>query len=182
MAARCGPPINMPTETVINESQIRDNITRAVNDVFKIMLGREASFTSLKAQGEDGSALAEQVMPHVVGIVGFIGDANGLIYLYLDQSFARRCTCQMLGMTEAELEEAGDEVINDAIGELTNMTVGSFKNGLCDSGFPCKLTIPSILRGSNFIIEPISSVERYIYNFECGGHRVVADILLKIGD
>ena len=24
--------------------------------------------------------------------------------------------------------------------------VGGFKNALCDAGFPCKLTIPSILR------------------------------------
>ncbi len=174
----------MPTETEINESQVRGNITRAVNDVFKIMLGREASFSSLTPPTgtEEISPLANQVMPHVVGIVGFIGDANGLIYLYLDQAFAIRCTCHMLGMTEQELTEAGDEVINDAIGELTNMTVGSFKNGLCDAGFPCKLTIPSILRGSNFIIEPISSAQRFVYNFECGGHRVVADILLKVGE
>ena len=62
------------------------------------------------------------------------------------------------------------------------MTVGSFKNGLCDSGFPCTLTIPSILRGSSFSIEPISSVMRQTFRFECGAHRVVADILIKIGD
>jgi chemotaxis protein CheX len=114
--------------------------------------------------------------------VGFIGEVNGLIYLYLEESFARLCTCHLLGMTEAELEEAGDEVINDAIGELTNMTVGGFKNGLCDAGYPCKLTIPSILRGSNFSIEPISSATRYTYTFDSGGHKVVTDILLKTGD
>jgi len=73
-------------------------------------------------------------------------------------------------------------VINDAIGEMTNMTVGSFKNGLCDAGFPCKLTIPSILRGSNFCIEPISSAQRFIYGFESAGHRIVTDILLKTGE
>jgi chemotaxis protein CheX len=85
-------------------------------------------------------------------------------------------------MTEAELDEAGDEVINDAIGELTNMTVGGFKNALCDAGFPCKLTIPSILRGSNFSVEPISTASRYIFSFDCTGHKVVADILLKVGE
>jgi len=82
-------------------------------------------------------------------------------------------------MTEAELDEAGDEVINDAIGELTNMTVGGFKNGLCDAGHPCKLTIPSILRGTNFSIEPISSAMRHVYHFDCEEHQVVADILMK---
>jgi chemotaxis protein CheX len=117
--------------------------------------------------------------PQVVGTVGFVGDVNGLIYLHLDLAFARICTCHLLGMTEAELDEAGDDVINDAIGELTNMTVGSFKNGLCDCGYPCKLTIPSIVRGSNFIIEPISSASRHIYFFDCKEHRVVADILIQ---
>jgi len=121
-------------------------------------------------------------VPLVVGTVGFIGEANGLIYLYFDQAFARVCTCQLLGMTEADLDEAGDEVINDAIGEMTNMTVGSFKNGLCDAGYPCKLTIPSILRGSNFSIEPISSAQRHIFRFESGGHRLVTDILMKVGE
>ena len=88
----------------------------------------------------------------------------------------------MLGMTEAEVDEAGDEVINDAIGEITNMTVGSFKNGLSDHGFPCRLTIPSILRGRNFSIEPISDSQRFIYTFETEGQRLVADILLKCGE
>jgi chemotaxis protein CheX len=44
------------------------------------------------------------------------------------------------------------------------------------------LTIPSILRGSNFSIEPISDAIRHIYHFECDEHRVVADILMKVED
>ena len=176
----------MPATTQISANLIRENITRAVGDVFKTMLGREPSLTPVADNLEQvwpvESPLADNPRPHVVGTVGFIGESNGLIYLYLDLAFARHCTCTLLGMTEAELEEAGDEVINDAIGELTNMTVGSFKNGLCDAGFTCKLTIPSILRGSNFTIEPINSVSRYIYYFDCAGHRIVADILIKQED
>jgi chemotaxis protein CheX len=178
----------MPTAAEITEPLVRDNITRAVSDVFKTMLGRESAFVGAVVQPADDGMSPPQpgpangMTPFVVGTVGFLGDINGLIYLYLDEPFARLCTCHLLGMSEAELEEAGDEVINDAIGELTNMTVGSFKNGLCDAGFPCKLTIPSILRGSNFSIEPVSSATRHTYNYESAGHKVVADILLKIGE
>ena len=175
----------MPAIQEITEQLIRTNISRAVCDVFKTMLNRDehdvtmcdgvaASWPPLPPDGE--------AIPQVVGTVGFIGDANGLIYLYLPLAFAQLVTCHLLGMDDKELEEAGDEVINDAIGELTNMTVGSFKNGLSDAGFPCKLTIPSILRGSNFCIEPISNVQRYIYSFESSGHKIVADILMKAGD
>jgi chemotaxis protein CheX len=175
----------MPAAAEINEPLIREYITRAVSDVFKTMLGRVPAFVGSTPQPHGSAA---PVSPnsdrqlYVVGTVGFIGEVNGLIYLYLEEPFARLCTCQLLGMSEAELQAAGDEVINDAIGELTNMTVGGFKNGLFDAGYPCKLTIPSILRGSNFSIEPISSATRHTYNFDSGGHKVVADILLKAGD
>lgn len=170
----------MPAVAEITEALIREYINRAVTDVFKTMLGREPKFSSDSNVTKQRTVLVSETQhPQVVGTVGFIGDANGLIYLYLDLGFARLCTCHLLGMTEAELDEAGDEVINDAIGELTNMTVGGFKNGLCDAGYPCKLTIPSILRGTNFSIEPISSAVRHVYYFDCAEHRVVADILMK---
>jgi chemotaxis protein CheX len=120
--------------------------------------------------------------PQVVGTVGFLGEASGLIYLYLDQNFANLCSCQLLGMTEFELKSAGNEVVNDAIGELTNMVVGSFKNGLCDAGYPCKLTVPSILRGRSFSIDPISTAQRRIYCFEGAGHWLVTDIIMKSGE
>ncbi len=168
----------------VSESLIRDNISRAISDVFKTMLSRKAELSRKAALGDGASwppapSDGGEATPQVVGTVGFLGDINGLLYLYLPLPFAVLVTSHLLGMTDAEIEEAGDEVINDAIGELTNMTVGSFKNGLCDAGFPCKLTIPSILRGSNFSIEPISSARRYIYHYDCGGHTIVTDILIK---
>lgn len=177
----------MPAIQEITDKLISDNIHRAMNDVFKTMLARQPEFVSASVQSAGSHEAAssggpEAGRPHVVGTVGFLGDVNGLIYLYFDLAFARLATCHLLGMTEAELDEAGDEVINDAIGELTNMTVGSFKNSLCDAGYPCKLTIPSILRGSNFCIEPISSATRHTFHFTCAGHRVVTDILMKVGE
>jgi len=178
----------MPTTQEISESLIRENIARAISDVFKTMLSCHTELTSATTRNSDAGwppidvVEGEVAIAQVVGTVGFLGDANGLIYLYLPVPFSRLLTGQLLGMSEAEIDEAGDEVINDAIGELTNMTVGSFKNGLCDAGFPCKLTIPSILRGSNFSIEPIADVQRYIYKFDCKGHTIVTDILLKAGD
>ena len=179
----------MPAATQeISEPLIRQNITRAVRDVFKTMLRRTVSLNAAYAPvtndahplGAPGDQLASS--PQVVGTVGFLGEINGLIYLYFDGGFARHCTSHLHGLPEKDIERAGEEVINDAIGEITNMTVGSFKNGLSDQGYPCKLTIPSILRGRNFCIEPISDSQRFIYVFETEGQRLVADILLKCGD
>jgi len=176
----------MPATEQISEALIRENITRAVGHVFKTMIGREAVLIPASPANAEQwplrSARPEDARPHVVGTVGFLGDVNGLIYLYMDLDFARLCTCHLLGMTPAELTVAGDATINDAIGELTNMTVGSFKNALSDSGYACKLTLPSILRGTNFTIEPIGSAARYVHHFDCAGHRTVADILINLED
>lgn len=178
----------MPTVTQeISESLIRDNIHRAVSDVFKTMLRRSVTLSHADVTGESqGNPLSrtgdEAAAPQVLGTVGFLGDVNGLIYLYFEGGFARQCTCHILGMSDTELDEAGEEVINDAIGEITNMTVGSFKNGLSDRGYPCRLTIPSILRGRNFSIEPICDSQRFTYTFESEGQRLVADIIIKCGE
>ncbi len=178
----------MPAAAEITEPMIREFINRAVNDVFQTMLGCAPKLISSTEHkpGDDteppppGPASGDT--PFVAGSVGFLGDVNGLIYLYLNEPFAKKSTCHLLGMTETELEEAGDEVINDAIGEMTNMTVGGFKNGLCDAGYPCMLTIPSILRGRNFSVEPVNIDLRLTYTFESEGNKVVADIMLKLGD
>ncbi len=179
----------MPAATQeISEALIRNNINRAVCDVFKTMLHRSASLgATYSSGGADPHPVGVHTdelaaNPQVVGTVGFLGEVNGLIYLYFDAGFARHCTSHLLGISEPEVDASGEEVINDAIGEITNMTVGSFKNGLSDHGYPFKLTIPSILRGRNFCVEPISDSQRFIYVFETEGQRLVADILLKCGE
>jgi chemotaxis protein CheX len=173
----------MPTIENITDSVFRDTISRAVQDVFKTMLGLPAAISDSSPPADNNGRSLEICGQQVVGTVGFIGDISGLIYLYFSNDFAREVASKMLGMSNEELDEAGDEVVNDTVGELTNMTVGAFKNQLCDQGFPCKLTIPSILRGSNFSIEPVSSAIRRIYYFDIGGkHRLVADLLMKVGE
>lgn len=164
----------------INDTVFQETITRAVQEVFKTMLGKTASPVPFSPSGTHNCLALEA--PHVVGTVGFIGSINGLIYLYLEAAFARDAAASMLGMTLEEIDEAGEDVINDAIGELTNMTVGTFKNQLSDKGYPCRLTIPSILRGSNFTIEPISSATRRLYRFDVNGFPLTADLLMQPGE
>jgi len=174
----------MPTAERIPESLIASNINRAVQDVFKTMLRRGAVPVESE-RGHDAtpwppiSMRRRPEIPLIVGMVGFIGDVGGFTYVYFEEPFAKQCVGSMLGVSHEEAAALSEADIKDAIGELTNMIVGSFKNGLCDSGFPCKLTIPSILIGCDFCVVPTSTAERYIYVFDCGGNRLVADILME---
>lgn len=170
----------MPALHEIADVILEETITRAVHEVFSTMLGHPARY--LPVDAPPGADSIELEHPHVVGTVGFIGAINGLIYLYLDVGFAQKCSASLLGVSVEELAGLGDEAVNDAIGELTNMTVGTFKNQLSDRGYACRLTIPSILRGSRFRIEPISSATRRIYRFEIAGSSITADLLMQPGE
>lgn len=152
-------------------------INRAVEAVCSTMLGvkvtpRGASNGELSSAKGDGN--------FVIGSVGFVGDINGIVYLCLSEDFANFATQRTLGMTAAEIAEEGFELIKDTIGELTNMTVGSFKNVLCDAGHPCMLTLPTIIRASQLSTGTSKSAHRTVYKFDCAGHGLSADIQVRM--
>jgi len=161
-------------ETPITESLIGEHLTRAMTAVFKIMLG----CSIVPAIGE---AAAAPGISMVVGQVGLVGQVSGFTYIHLEDAFARECAGSMLGLDARELAALGTDAVMDAIGELANMTAGSFKNGLCDLGLPCKLTLPSVLRVCDFtVVASPRWAHRYHYRFDSHGHRVVVDVLMKV--
>jgi chemotaxis protein CheX len=167
-----------------SEAILGEMMTSAVEKVFTTMIHRPVSLLPAPGKGDDAQSDAASLeggdYTVVVGTVGFVGKINGLIYLYLPEALARRIAATMLGLEPADLGENDAETVNDAIGELTNMIVGTFKNQLCDRGFDCRLTIPSILRGSHFTIEPaVSTVVRRIFQFETAGERFLSDLLIE---
>ena len=164
------------TKTQITEQLITECIVKAVQSVFRTMMGQEASFVAQVAAEPTTIPLNAS---QIICSVGFIGGANGLIYLCLSEDFAKIASGRILGMSAAEIEMHGNEVVHDAIGEITNMTVGGFKNTLCDMGFPCKLTLPAIVRGNNLSIASIKGATRHVFHFDCSGHQMVADIQIK---
>ena len=135
--------------------------------------------TNGEGEGRDAPVTSDAV---VVSMVGFIGSLNGVLYLYMSDSLARDVTCNFLGMEPDELDEEPDSTVNDALGEMANMIAGTFKNGLCDSGFNCRLTIPSILRGSQFSVETTSEVLRRVSTFKAMGEELTCDLLMKPAD
>lgn len=171
------------------EPEIDTMVTEAVIKVSDTMLSLPATFIDIKRftseSGEKRPAEAvpiETTGPIIASAVGFIGTVNGVLYLYFSEAFAKDLACNFLGMNMEELEEEGPEVVSDSLGELANMTAGTFKNQMCDKGFNCKLTIPSILRGQNFTIESTSSVLRKVYRFKVKDTVFAVDLLMKPGE
>ena len=144
-------------------------VSSAVASVFGTML-------NLPVDEEPQSVSTPENEAQIAGSVGFIGVVTGVVFIYSTVSFARNVTRRMLGSEAAVM---GEEMVNDAFGEITNMIVGHIKSRLADRGMTCVLTIPSILRGSHFTIEPTSSTRRRISTFRCAGDNVVVEVLLK---
>jgi chemotaxis protein CheX len=166
----------------LTEAIFKESIEQAVQKVFLTML----QTTAAPVHGESPVPSTEPWnRPEdlggtvAVGSVGFAGDACGLVYLYLSEKLANSIVQGMLGMSAAEVASAGREVSSDVIGELTNMTVGVFKNRIHDLGYPCKLTIPTVVWGHDIAIQPTRGTVRRTYTFRVDGHSVVADLIFK---
>lgn len=163
MSATASIPINL----------IQDSIVKAVENVCRTMMKRDVKLR------DAATAPASDSRFEMFGSVGFGGQLNGIVYLCLSDAFAQFATGEILGMSPGEVEMNGPDVVKDAIGEVTNMTAGGFKNTLCDLGFPCLLSLPTIVRGRSLQIVTIKDATRHVFAFDCSGHGFVADIQLK---
>lgn len=166
----------------LTEEIFKECIEQAVQKVFHTMLQKNA----IPVHGSSPLPATEPwIRPPdldgtiAVGNVGFAGDVSGLVFIYLSETLVHSIVQGMLGMTEQEVLEGGREVSSDVIGELTNMTVGVFKNRIHDLGYPCKLTIPTVVWGSDIAIQPPRGAVRRTYIFQVDGRSVIADLMFK---
>lgn len=154
----------------IQSLDVRQFLTKHLVEVFETML-------SLQATPSPDVDLVQNA-ERVTGSVGFGGETvNGVVYLHLSGPFARKVAAAMLGMTPEEISSEADE--NDAIGEVTNMLAGGLKSALCDSGAPCAVSTPAIIRGNSYAIEPAPDLERIWLGFQCGDERAVVEVHIQ---
>lgn len=157
----------------INDLNLKDITAKALTGVFddmvKMKIEEAPQSESLSFPGE-----------RVLGTVGFAGKVNGLVYIQVDGNYARDIAGSMLGLGPEDLGDAG--TVNDVIGEVCNMVGGNLKSSLCDQGFPCALSVPSITRGTQFHMEVKDEArhESYIYKFQ--ENRIGVDVVIKPGE
>ncbi|MBI4024057.1 MAG: chemotaxis protein CheX [Verrucomicrobia bacterium] len=135
----------------MNNTQLRNFLTKAVTDVFGTMV-------SMKVELLDSNTTANLEGERLVGSVGFAGRATGAVYIHVTEAFARQMTGAMLGMKPDEVKNMAD--VQDAVGEVSNMIGGNLKSHLADNGLSCVLSIPSITRGSDFRIEAVGAAQQ----------------------
>jgi chemotaxis protein CheX len=141
----------------IDNLDLKNFITKTFTGVFDTML-------SMKMEQIAGCVEGIKGENQIVGSVGFAGKVMGNVNILVNSDFAHYITAKMLGMEIDEIES--EEEVFDVIGELGNMVGGDLKSRLCDGGFKCALSIPSVTRGNDLKVE-----SRGWDRYECFGFK-----------
>lgn len=144
----------------------------SIKEIFSTMLYMEVELSD-----EDSDVSFDT--DRIVGSVGFAGEVTGSIYVHVSDMFGRILTG---AMRRVELEEIeGAEAVHDVIAEFCNMVGGYLKSRFSDSGFPCKLAIPSITSGKDFKIEPMNWKRHDRLSFRHQQHVGLVEVFMKPG-
>ena len=140
-----------------------------ITDVFDTMLG-----LNVHVLFPDEPCAEDEF--YVAASVGFVGNVNGIVYIYLTPELARMLAGRLLNIDESEAGD--DELVGDSVGELSNMIVGAVKSRLCDLGLACNLTIPSIVRGRGLNAGPVLSSESLRLAIVCNDHLIQVQLIM----
>jgi chemotaxis protein CheX len=156
----------------IHTVDLKSFVTNSVTSVFETML-------AMRLEPEDPpNRQSVTTGKHVVGTVGFAGVVMGNVNIFVSRDFARAMTAAMLGMAVEDI--SGDEEVNDVIGEVCNMVGGDLKSRLCDAGFSCSLSIPSITFGDSFRVESKGWDRHEQLGFRNSHHSALLEVYIKI--
>ena len=140
-------------------------INRYVPEVIQTMVGVMATPGTGNSNAPQPSSLVG-----VTGSIGLSGKVNGMVYTAFSYELAKCVAEKILGGSASEKD------VSDVVAELTNMITGNLKSQLCDTGFNCSLSIPSVVKGDDIRVsaKTASVSVRNDYTLEgCPGNLLV---------
>ncbi len=164
-----GPP--SPPETKCPSSLIIDILNHCVPDVMKTMVG----MSPLPGVGNE-SAPHPCRLQGVTGSIGLSGNVAGIVYANFPEPLAKVVAEKTLGAVPS------DQDIVDVVAELTNMITGNLKSRLCDMGYNCTLSIPTVVRGDQIAVSAKSATISVAdeFSFEGMGDRLSVKVFATI--
>ncbi|MBT5549088.1 MAG: chemotaxis protein CheX [Nitrospina sp.] len=108
----------------------------------------------------------------LAGCVHISGEWEGVIALDCPIELAKKVASIMFKVTD---DEVTSDLVQDALGELTNMTGGNIKSLLPE---PCFLSLPTVTMTQHGLRIPGSKLETSV-NFQCWGYKFKVSILKK---
>ena len=117
----------------------------AVEEVFEIMVGcrvKPVPKSEHKGRGE------------FTAMIGLAGSLCGVLTVGCDAPTARLIAKGMLGGIATS-----EEQVSDALGEMSNMVAGNFKNKLTGMDGRCMLSVPTVVTGEEYQFRSLADGE-----------------------
>lgn len=125
-------------------------ILEVINHFVPEVLRTMAGVSAIPGVGNP-NAPQPSVLQGISGSIGLSGKVHGVVYTAFSPALGQKIAENILGGS------AGEQDVNDVVAELTNMFTGNLKSQLCDRGYNCSLTIPSVARGDKIAISAKSA-------------------------
>lgn len=127
----------------------------AVKEVFETMLGVECS--SIDSPPPSPAPDSTSVL---IGLAGII---SGSCILQIDATSSLRVASLLTGSNET-----GDEIVNDALGEVCNMVAGAWKRSLPELVSSCLLSTPTVISGKDYNLHSPPQGLHLQRHYQCG--------------
>lgn len=122
---------------MVDQICLSDAIIAGAKEVFETMIFMDIQETSDPDHKIEGNAL--------LGTITFKGTIEGCFAICCNVTCAKTIAANMLGMDQ--IDDVGEADICDALGEVTNMIMGSIKARIQDSIGNIDVSIPSVVSG-----------------------------------
>lgn len=136
----------------------------SVAEVFEMMLGMKVALCN-----------SEGFHYEVTSMVGLAGALCGLLTVRCTNETAAKLACRMLGADSVDSQCE----IHDALGEISNMVAGSFKNKIPGLSDGCMLSVPTTVTGSDYQVHPMRAMPPFLEIFLCGDDCPI-EVLLHV--
>ena len=138
----------------------------AVLEVFALMLGERLDTAPEPAPVHSLD---------VTSMVGLAGSLCGLLTLRCSSKSAALMATKMLGADGAGAKAQ----MEDAVGEVCNMVAGNFKHKISGVGDGCKLSVPTVITGSNYCLCTLANDYTLEINLLFHGNPIVISLQLN---
>lgn len=143
--------------------------TREINDLVGDIWGSVLGIPTTPASPE-----VHVDEPRLTGFVHINGDWEGTVTVDCPIGLAREAAAAMFAM---EVDELSNDEVDDALGEITNMTGGGIKSMIEGQ---CKLSLPTVIQGKGFTVRVRGTEEIYELFYRAAGSWLVVRVLARV--
>ena len=127
-------------------------LERASREVFELMLGCQLT-----------SAAPTEGNMEITSMVGLAGKLCGVLSVRCNHKGGVLMASKMLGVEPANIGTH----MSDALGEIANMVAGNFKNKIKGLSGGCMLSVPTVIIGQDYQMQPATNSDVLELNLLC---------------